>query len=154
MLELGFPQEQKLFEKQFVLRAKDGSTVPVDGAKLYEPGAYIAFEDTEAPAWETIGQQRANPGPFYLIWANKARTNLEAHPRPYQLATIEIAKFEDVFPFTVPKGADEAAEKGFATRSRRRCRARAQAQHPAAKAPPRRKRPTPPDIIDPVEARD
>lgn len=115
VLELGFPGQDKLAEKQFVLRAKDGYTVPLDGAKLFEPGAYIAFEDVEVPAWEPIGQQRANPAPFYLIWANKAQTNLETHPRPYQLATIEIAKFEDVFPFTVPKGADEAAQKGFAT---------------------------------------
>ena len=115
VLELGFPKQEKLFEKQFVLRAKDGYTVPLDGAKLFEPGAYIAFEDAEVPAWEPIGQQRANPAPFYLIWANKAQTNLETHPRPYQLATIEIAKFEDVFPFTVPKGAGEDAQKGFAT---------------------------------------
>ncbi len=115
VLELGFAGKEKLIEKQFVLRAKDGYTVPLDGAKLYEPGAYIAFEDAEVPAWEPIGQQRANPSPFYLIWANKAQTNLETHPRPYQLATIEIAKFEDVFPFTVPKGAGDDAQKGFAT---------------------------------------
>ncbi|NUP04923.1 MAG: cytochrome c [Polyangiaceae bacterium] len=117
VVELGFRGEQNLPTKEYVLRALDGYTVPLRGAKLFEEGGYIAFEDTEAPAWEPIGQQRANPGPFYIVWAKKEQTDLEGHPRPYQLATIEIADFESVFPFTVPTGEADGspARKGFAT---------------------------------------
>lgn len=116
VIEKGFAGEQGLPTKEFVLRAKDGYTVPLRGAQVFEAGAYLAYEDVDAPGWEPIGQQRANPGPFYLVWANKNQTDLETHPRPYQLASIDIARFEDVFPFTVPTGSadDSAAMKGFA----------------------------------------
>ena len=88
--------------------------MPLRGAKVFEEGAYIAFEDLDVEGWEPIGQQRENPGPYYLIWANKDQTDLETHPRPYQLMSIEVARFEDVFPRTVPKSAtDSEAHKGF-----------------------------------------
>lgn len=116
VIEKGFAGEQGLPTKEFVLKAKDGYTVPLRGAQVFEAGAYLAYEDVDAPGWEPIGQQRANPGPFYLVWANKNQTDLETHPRPYQLASIDIARFEDVFPFTVPTGSadDSPAMKGFA----------------------------------------
>lgn len=117
LVEMGFRGEEGLPTKEFVLRALDGFTVPLRGAKVFEEGAYVAFEDVEVPGWEPIGQQRANPAPFYLVWAKKEQTNLETHPRPYQLASIEIADFESVFPHTVPKGVAEGepARRGFAT---------------------------------------
>ncbi|MBL9026517.1 MAG: c-type cytochrome [Myxococcales bacterium] len=116
VIELAFKGEKDLPQKEYVLRAKDGYTVPLRGSKVFEKGAFIAFQDVEVPGWEPIGQQRANPAPFYLVWAGKDQTDLETHPRPYQLAAIEIARFEDVFPRTVPKGlaADSPAQKGFA----------------------------------------
>lgn len=114
VIERGFKGVTDLPQKEFVLRAKDGYTVPLRGAKVFEKGAYIAFEDVEVAGWEPIGPQKANPGPFYLVWANKDQTSLETHPRPYQLASIELAKFEDVFPKTVPKTTEGAAVKGFA----------------------------------------
>ncbi len=122
VIELAFRGQADLPAKEYVLRARDGYTVPLRGAKVFEAGAVIAFEDLDAPAWEPIGQQRANPAPFYLVWANKDQTNLETHPRPYQLAAIEIARFEDVFPRTVPKGlaADHPAQRGF-SRFREQC---------------------------------
>ncbi len=115
VLELGFEGVADLPKQHFILRAKDGFTVPLEGSKLLEPGGYIAFEDSEVPGWEPIGQQRANPAPFYLVWANNNQTDLEGHPRPYQLAAIEIARFEDVFPRTVPKGKapGDLASAGF-----------------------------------------
>jgi mono/diheme cytochrome c family protein len=114
VVELGFRGDQDLPTREYVLRAKDGYTVPLRGSKVFEKGGYVAFEDVEVPGWEPIGQQRANPGPFYLVWANKDQTSLETHPRPYQLAAIEIARFEDVFPRTVPKvAADHPAQRGF-----------------------------------------
>jgi mono/diheme cytochrome c family protein len=116
VLELAFG-EVDLSGEEYVLRAKDGFTVPMRGGLVTEPGAYIAFEDVEVPGWEPIGEQKANPAPFYLVWSKKDQQNLDTHPRPYQLATIEIAKFEDVFPHTAPQGiADgEPAWRGFAT---------------------------------------
>lgn len=109
-----FPGE-KLGEEELIFRAKDGYTVPMTGALATEPGAYVAIEDVDVPGWEPIGQERANPGPFYLIWAKKGQENVEEHPRPYQLASIEIARFEDVFPKTAPAGvrAPDAALDGF-----------------------------------------
>jgi mono/diheme cytochrome c family protein len=103
-------------EQEYVLRARDGFTVPMRGAKLFEAGAYIAFADVDVPGWEPIGPQRANPGPFYLVWREKNQQSLETHPRPWQLASIEIARFEDVFPHTYPKGQPDrsAAVLGFA----------------------------------------
>lgn len=115
VIEIGFTNEQGLPTQEYVLRALDGYTVPLHGNKVFEAGAYLAFEDTEVAGWEPIGQQRANPGPFYLIWAKKDQTDLEGHPRPYQLASIQIADFDEVFPFTVPTGAtaDSPARRGF-----------------------------------------
>jgi len=104
-----------LASQEYVLRAKDGYTVPMRGALATEPGAYIAFEDLDAPGWEPIGEQKANPAPYYLVWAKKEQANLDTHPRPYQLATIEIAPFETVFPHTAPTGIAEGepAQRGY-----------------------------------------
>lgn len=106
----------------FVLRAKDGYTVPMPGARLLEPGAYLAIADVDVPGWEPIGPQRANPGPFYLVWRGAEQQKLETHPRPWQLATIEIAPFSATFPHTVPTGvaADAPAAAGFRV-FRQRC---------------------------------
>jgi mono/diheme cytochrome c family protein len=114
VLDLAFPND-KISEVEYVLRAKDGYTVPMRGSLATEPGAYIAFEDVNVPGWEPIGQQKANPAPFYLIWAKNEQQNLDTHPRPYELATIEIAKFEEVFPHTAPTGIAEGepARRGF-----------------------------------------
>jgi mono/diheme cytochrome c family protein len=113
VLERGFKGVKDLPQQEFVLRAKDGFTVPLRGAKVFEKGAYLAIEDVEVAGWEPIGPRRANPGPFYLVWAGKDQTDLETHPRPYQLASIEIARFEDVFPRTVPASEAGPARRGF-----------------------------------------
>lgn len=107
VLELGFEGTTDLRTRELVLRAKDGYTVPMLAQKAWEPGAFLAFADVDHPAWEPIGPQRANPAPLYLVWSKKEQTSLETHPRPYQLARIELARFEDVFPHTAPKGLAE-----------------------------------------------
>ncbi|MEZ4293491.1 MAG: cytochrome c [Polyangiaceae bacterium] len=99
--------------QEYVLRARDGYTVPMRGSRVFEDGAYVAFADVDVPGWEPIGQQRANPGPFYLVWRKKEQQSLETHPRPWQLASIEIARFEDLFPHTVPSEGKAAAARGF-----------------------------------------
>ena len=75
-----------------------------------------AIEDVDVPGWEPIGPQKANPGPFYLVWTKPHQQSLETHPRPWQLAAIEIVRFEDAFPRTVPAGLAETDPgwKGFA----------------------------------------
>ncbi len=117
VMELGFAgHDGQLAGVEFLLRAKDGYTVSLRGSRLLEGGAMIAFEDVEVPGWEPIGPQRSNPAPFYLIWSKKEQASLETHPRPWQLATIEIVRFEQAFPRTVPAGVPEGdgAWKGFA----------------------------------------
>lgn len=96
--------------KEFVLRARDGYTVPINGARLLE-GAYLAFADADG-AWEPIGAQKANPGPWYVVW--KHQTDLTTHPRPWALASVSIESFEEVFPLLVPPGDDAQVKRGFA----------------------------------------
>ncbi len=118
VLEQGFAGLGAPLEAQdFVLRAKDGYTVPLSGARLLEPGAYIAIADVDVPAWEPIGPQQVSPGPYYLVWRGDKQQDLETHPRPWQLATIEIARFEATFPHAVPTGEapGSPAMRGFAT---------------------------------------
>ena len=103
-----------LRKSYFVLRARDGYEVPIAGDRLLEPGAFIAFEDVEVPAWEPIGPQRANPAPFYLVWKEPHQANLEMYPRPWQLVAIEITSFEKVYPHVAPpKEAAAPAMRGF-----------------------------------------
>jgi mono/diheme cytochrome c family protein len=100
---------------ELLMRAKDGYTVPVAAARLAESGAYLAIADLDLPAWEPIGPQRSDPAPFYLVWTGATQQDLEAYPRPWALASIEIARVETVFPHVVPSGeaADSPVMKGF-----------------------------------------
>lgn len=110
VLALGFEGENvELAAQELVLKARDGFTVPMPGKKALEAGGYVAFEDVDVPGWEPIGPQRANPGPFYLVWRNKEQLSLETHPRPWQLASIAIARFETTFPLVVPTGEPEGS---------------------------------------------
>lgn len=113
---LGFAALPNLDQRELLLRARDGYTVPLRPPLSTEAGSYIAFADVDAPAWEPIGPQRANPGPFYFVWRGASQQNLETHPRPWQLAVIEVARFEVVFPHTVPSGepSGSPALEGFA----------------------------------------
>lgn len=127
VLAAGLAGVDGLAARSFVLRARDGYTVPMEGARLLEGGAHIAVRDLDAPAWAPIGPQRANPSPAYLIWSGAAQRDLETHPRPWQLAAIEVARFEDVFPHTAPTGEPEGspARRGYAIFAREcvRCHA-------------------------------
>ncbi len=100
----------------FVLSARDGYAVPIEGARLLEGGAYIAYDDVDIPGFAPIGPQRVSPAPAYIVWTRQGQGNLDTHPRPWQLAMIEIAPFERLYPHTVPHGepADGPAMQGFA----------------------------------------
>src|SRR4051812_44639430 len=58
----------ELKKLDFVLRARDGFAVPINGAKLFEKGGYVALADLKFPGWELIPEHHANPGPFYVVW--------------------------------------------------------------------------------------
>lgn len=127
VLRAGFGSLDGLRARSFVLRARDGYTVPIDGARLLEGGAHLAVRDLDEPTWARIGPQRADPSPAYLVWSRASQTDLTTHPRPWQLASIEVARFEDVFPHTFPQGEarDGAAMRGFSIFAREcvRCHA-------------------------------
>lgn len=101
--------------QSFVLRALDGYAVPVQGARLLEGGAYLAFDDVDVPGFAPIGPQQVSPAPTYLVWTEPGQNNLDTHPRPWQLTTIEIAPIETLYPHTVPNGVepDSAAPHGY-----------------------------------------
>ena len=103
-----------LQQRDFVLHARDGYAVPVAGAQLLLGGAHIAFADADAPAWEPIGPQHANPGPFYLVWDRPEQGNLTTHPRPWQLVSIESVEPAGLFPHAMPRGVgkDAPAQRG------------------------------------------
>ncbi len=104
-----------LKKSYFVLRARDGYEVPISGERLFEPGAFIAFEDADTPTWEPIGPQRANPAPFYLVWKEPHQANLEVYPRPWQLAAIDRVAFDKVYPHVAPPNdASTSVFAGFA----------------------------------------
>lgn len=107
-------------DSNFFLRALDGFTKPASGAKLAEPGGYLALSDADrgtpgAPGWEPIDRRQVDPGPFYLVWQEPHQRDIHHYPWPYQLATIEIAAFESEYPHTLPNSAamDSPARAGF-----------------------------------------
>ncbi|HEU4407014.1 MAG TPA: cytochrome c [Polyangiaceae bacterium] len=117
VLERGFAGVPGPLEShQYVLRARDGYSVPIEGARLLGGGAYLAIADDEVPGWEPIGPQRANPGPVYLVWREPHQRSLEEYPRPWQLVSVEITRFERLYGHTVPEGEapGSAAMRGFA----------------------------------------
>ncbi|MEZ4442415.1 MAG: cytochrome c [Polyangiaceae bacterium] len=118
VLAVGFAGQDLDFAQQhYVLRATDGYTVPIDGKRLLEPGAYLAIDDLDtADGWEPLGRKAVDPGPFYLVWRGDAQQEIETYPRPYQLAEIAIESFDRTFPRTVPTGLgdDTPAGRGFA----------------------------------------
>lgn len=99
-----------LAAQSVLLRARDGYTRPAAGEGLADAHAFLAFgevgldEDGSASArFSPIDRRKVDPAPFYLVWTDVARGDPHAHPWPYQLVTIEVARFEEAFPHTVPR---------------------------------------------------
>ena len=106
-------------DANFFLRARDGYTKPASGARLAEPGGYLAFADLSNPGgagWEPIERRQVDPAPFYLVWILPGQQDPERYPWPFQLAVIERAPFEREFPHTLPDGEPEGSPAwvGFA----------------------------------------
>jgi mono/diheme cytochrome c family protein len=114
VLTRGFGEAGDLGKEEFVLRARDGYAVPMRGSLVTEEGACVAIEDLDVPGWEPIGPQHVSPGPYYVIWSKPEQTNLDSHPRPWQLDAIEIARFDAIYPHTSPAAAEGTpAAKGY-----------------------------------------
>jgi mono/diheme cytochrome c family protein len=122
VLEQGFGKPVSAQRDQnFFLRALDGYVKPVSGARLAEPGGWLAFADAELtrgddPQWAPIDRRQVDPGPFYLVWSGAGQADAHRYPWPYQLAAIEIAPFEARYPHTLPAGLPREAPAwtGFA----------------------------------------
>ena len=114
VLDAGFPGG--LGGDELIFRALDGYTVPMRAEAARADGAYLAFEDVDVPGWEPIGPRRVSPAPFYLVWSRPEQQDLEGHPRPWQLASVEAATFEAVFPHMSPGALapDAPAARGYA----------------------------------------
>lgn len=63
-----------------VLTALDGYASVATATKLTEDGGCLAFEDLDVPGREPVGRQRANPGPFYLIWTGEFQRTENEYP--------------------------------------------------------------------------
>jgi mono/diheme cytochrome c family protein len=122
VLALGFPHKPSLADEELIFRASDGYAAYFRGALAMEEGAYVAFEDLDIAGWEPIGPQHANPAPFYLVWSKPEQADLEKYPRPWQLAKIEVVRFEVAYPHTKPGdvGPGEPAMLGYGV-FRERC---------------------------------
>lgn len=112
---------------EMIFSALDGYASVSTLEKLGEPGGYIVFQDVEHPGWEPVGRNQANPGPFYLVWTRPEQSTQHAYPWPWQLAKIELLRFQDRYPEVYPAGVDKAApaHAGFLTFKERcmRCHA-------------------------------
>ncbi len=102
----------------------DAAFVAVDGyqavgtlAKLNEDGAYLVFRDLDRPSgWEPVGPRAADPGPFFLVWTKEGQTTENAYPWPWQVAALDLVRFETRYPEVLPAGAKEGSpeRRGFA----------------------------------------
>ncbi len=105
---------EQLLDATLIVRAKDGFVVHFSGPQLLDEAAYFAFADAEHKEFVPIGEQKADPAPLYLVWEGE-RSDLTEYPRPWGLASIELAKKDAGLEHTVPEGGfgDNAlAERG------------------------------------------
>jgi mono/diheme cytochrome c family protein len=110
VLELGFGSVSAIEGDDVLLRARDGYVKPASGTRLLEDGAYLAFADARLsgdgpPRWEPIDRKQIDPGPYYLVWTKPAQRDAHRYPWPYQLASIEVASIDTVYPHVAPRSA-------------------------------------------------
>jgi len=116
VLQLGFGDKWKSTEYTDVaFAALDGYTSITAILKLHEPGGYVVYEDMDYKKWEPVSIREVNPGSYYLVWIGKEQTTANEYPWPWQLASIDLIKFDSQYPAVVPKGAakDSSAYKGY-----------------------------------------
>ena len=110
-----------LASETVLFRALDGYKRLAEGRRLEEEGAFLAVGDASEgtaaeAAWLPIGREKADPGPFYLVWTGVDQRDPHVHPWPYQLAAIEIVEPDEEFPAILPRGLprDARAWRGLA----------------------------------------
>ncbi len=98
-----------------VLQAQDGYASVTEAAKLSQKGGCLAVRDLDFPSWEPVGRRRIDPGPFYLTWEGPRQSAENGYPWPYQLASIDLVRFEERYPEVFPLGAlpDTQVMAGF-----------------------------------------
>jgi mono/diheme cytochrome c family protein len=114
VLAVGFPGLAAK-EQDFLFKALDGYQVMGRGAELTSGHAFLAVEDLDVPGWEKVPGHDWTPAPFYLVWTGPEKDE-SAHPWPWALSRVEVARFESRFPHVVPQGAKPGSPpvKGFA----------------------------------------
>lgn len=128
VLALGFPGlGEDDADRTLLLRARDGYVKPTTVGRLREPGGWIAFADADHaqgddPGFQPIDRRQVDPAPFYLVWSQPHQRDVHRYPWPYQLAELELAPLESVYPHVAPRGAPEGdpAWAGYAV-FRREC---------------------------------
>jgi mono/diheme cytochrome c family protein len=128
VLSFGFGEPAaSLAKEELFFQALDGYVKPASGERAVEDGGYLAFADADHtrgsdPGWEPIDRRGADPGPYYVVWANPGQTDAKGYPWPFELAAIEIVHFDKKFPHTLPRSApaSSAPWRGFTT-FRTRC---------------------------------
>lgn len=116
VLRLAYGKEwEKDIYTDVTFTALDGYKAIGHISKLKEKGGYLAYLDLDIEGWEPIGRKKSIPGPFYLVWTGKLQTTEYEYPWPWQLASINIVRFEDQYPAVYPQGVktDSSIYKGF-----------------------------------------
>lgn len=97
--------------------ALDGYAAVGELARLSEEGGYLAYRDLDAKSgWEPVGARAADPAPFFVVWTGTRQTTSEEYPWPWQVGALDLIRFEDRYPKTVPSGAAEGSpeRRGYA----------------------------------------
>jgi len=116
VLQFGFGDEWNNSDyTDIAFQALDGYVGVSTLSKLREPGGYIVFSDLDFEDWEPVSIKQVNPGPFYLVWTGKDQTAKNEYPWPWQLASINLIKFEDQYSAVFPKGVskDSSVYSGY-----------------------------------------
>lgn len=122
VLRLGFGEPVGAFAGETVFfRARDGYAKPAPAELLAEAGGFVAFADADhargdEPGWQPIDRKQVDPGPFYVVWTGAGQQDTHRYPWPYQLAEIEVAPIERLYPHIAPTGTapDSPAQAGYA----------------------------------------
>lgn len=116
VLQLGFGDKWESPQYTDVaFGALDGYTAIANISKLFDIGGYIVYTDLDYSNWQPISNRQIRPGPFYLVWTGEEQTAANEYPWPWQLASIDLIKFQSKFPKVIPKEAtpDSQAYMGF-----------------------------------------
>jgi mono/diheme cytochrome c family protein len=116
VLRLGFGSDWASdVQADIAFQALDGYRAITPVAKVAADGGFLVFRDLDLGGWEPVGRMQASPGPYYVVWTGAEQTTRQGYPWPWQLAMIELVRFDESYPEVRPKGADpdSQAVRGF-----------------------------------------